>query len=102
RGAGDLGGVLEDNCCKQLTAVQLHEWIEFRRVLRRSTRAVHCAALAFPPLRRFLTRRTCLLATGKNSAAPERTFRSALVSAEWQIGRASCREGERVIWAGHW
>src|SRR5207244_4538698 len=43
--------------------------------------AVPCAALAFPSLRRFLTRRTCLLAPGKNSAAPKRTFSSALVSA---------------------
>src|SRR5438034_542878 len=39
------------------------------------------AAHSFPSLRRFLTRRTCLLATGKNSAAPKRTFSSALVSA---------------------
>jgi len=44
----------------------------------------HCAAVAFPSLRRFLTRRTCLLATGRNSAAPKRTFSSALVSAEWR------------------
>src|SRR5207249_2311748 len=42
--------------------------------------AVPCAALAFPSLRRFLARRTCLLAPGKNSAAPKRTFSSALVS----------------------
>ena len=36
--------------------------------------AVPCAALAFPSLRRFLTRRTCLLAPGKNSAADEITM----------------------------
>src|SRR5438876_3526218 len=47
----------------------------------------HCAAVAFPSLRRFLTRRTCLPATGKNSAAPKRTFSSALVSAEWRAQR---------------
>ena len=49
-------------------------------------------ALAFPSLRRFLTRRTCLLAPGKNSAAPERTFSSALVSAEWRAQRENDRE----------
>src|SRR5438094_299826 len=43
--------------------------------VRRSTRAVPCAALAFPSLRRFLTRRTCLLAPGKNSYTT--LFRSA-------------------------
>src|SRR5438552_4003420 len=62
---------------------------------------VHCAALAFPSLRRFLTRRTCLLAPGKNSAAPERTFSSALVSAEWRAQRENDRRKERGIWAGH-
>src|SRR6266705_6833301 len=42
-------------------------------------------------LRRFLTRRTCLLATGRNSAAPKRTFSSALVSAEWRAQRENDR-----------
>src|SRR5438128_4853606 len=46
-------------------------------------------------LRRFLTRRTCLLATGKNSAAPKRTFGSALVSAEWRAQRENDRREER-------
>src|SRR5438093_1450818 len=44
--------------------------------------------------------RTCLLATGKNSAAPERTF-SSLVSAEWRAQRENYRREERGIWAGH-
>src|SRR5438093_9932676 len=39
--------------------------------------------------------RTCLLATGKNSAAPERTFSSALVSAEWRAQRENDRREER-------
>src|SRR5438093_439887 len=63
--------------------------------------AVPCAALAFPSLRRFLARRTCLLAPGKNSAAPERTFSSALVSAGWRAQRENDRRKERGIWAGH-
>src|SRR5437868_2168807 len=45
--------------------------------------------------------RTCLLATGKTSAAPERTFSSALVSAEWRAQRENDRREERGIWAGH-
>src|SRR5881398_1410039 len=44
--------------------------------------------------------RTCLLATGKNSAAPERTF-SSLVSAQWRAQRENDRREERGIWAGH-
>src|SRR5437899_3032214 len=42
--------------------------------------AVPCTALAYPSLRRCLTRRTCLLAPGKNSAAPKRTFISLHVA----------------------
>src|SRR5438477_6915018 len=45
--------------------------------------------------------RTCLLATGKNSAAPERTFSSARVSTEWRAQRENERREERGIWAGH-
>src|SRR5438128_6433011 len=45
--------------------------------------------------------RTSLLPTGKNSAAPERTFSSALVSAEWRAQRENDRREERGIWAGH-
>src|SRR5437868_5910400 len=44
--------------------------------------------------------RICLLATGKNSAAPERTF-SSLVSAGWRAQRENDRREERGIWAGH-
>src|SRR5438445_614710 len=44
--------------------------------------------------------RTCLLVTGKNSAAPKRTFRSALVAAEWRAQRENDRREERGIWAG--
>ena len=39
--------------------------------------------------------RPCLLATGQNSAAPERTFSSALVSAEWRAQRENDRREER-------
>src|SRR5207244_9461462 len=51
-----------------------------------------------PPLPHPLT---CLLATGKNSAAPESTFSSALVSAEWRAKRVYDRKEEQGIWAGH-
>src|SRR2546425_674609 len=37
----------------------------------------------------------------KNSAAPKRTFSSALVSAEWRAQRENDRREERGIWAGH-
>ena len=60
----------------------------------------HCAAVAFPSLRRFLTRRTCLLAR-ENSAAPKRMFSSALVSAGWRAQRENDRRKERGILAGH-
>src|SRR5437867_2784719 len=46
-------------------------------------------------------RRTCLLATGKNSAAPKRTFSSALVSVEWRAQRENDRREERGILARH-
>src|SRR5206468_1864567 len=45
--------------------------------------------------------RTCLLATGKNSAAPERTFSSALVSAEWRAQRENDRREGRGFGPGH-
>src|SRR5438552_812808 len=45
--------------------------------------------------------RTCLLATGKNSAAPERTFSSALDSPSFPTRRSSDLREERGIWAGH-
>ena len=37
---------------------------------------------------------------GKNSAAPQCTFRSALVSAGWRAQRENDRRTERGIWAG--
>src|SRR5207253_4470785 len=43
--------------------------------------------------------RICLLATGKNSAAPKRTF-SSLVSAGWRAQRENDRRKERGIWGG--
>src|SRR5207253_7011740 len=65
--------------------------------VRRSTLAGH----SFPSLRRFLTRRPCLLDTAGYSAAPKRTFRSALVSAGWRAQRENDRRKERGIWAEH-
>src|SRR5437660_8188588 len=44
--------------------------------------------------------RTCLLVTGKNSAAPERTF-SSLVSAVFPYTTLFRSREERGIWAGH-
>src|SRR5439155_1196104 len=55
--------------------------------------------ISFPPP--LPHRRTCLLAPGKNSAAPKRTFSSALVSAGWRAQRENDRRKERGIWAGH-
>src|SRR5207248_1156936 len=78
-----------------LTAVLLTDGSQVCIVYRLSTRVVPCAALAFPSLRRFLTCRTCLLAPGKNSAAPKRTFSSALVSAGWRAQRENERRKER-------
>src|SRR5438132_1948422 len=98
---GILAGRSKKNCGPHLTAVLLTDGSQVCIVYRRSTRAVPRAALAFPSLRRFLSRRTCLLVTGKNSAAPERTFSSALVSAEWRAQRENDRRKERGIWAGH-
>src|SRR5207253_725280 len=51
---------------------------------------------SFPPP--LPPRRTCLLASGKNSAAPKRTFRSALVSAE---GGPNSLNNALPIW-GSW
>src|SRR5437764_98441 len=45
--------------------------------------------------------RTCLLVTGKNSAAPERTFSSDVFTADTQAQRVNDRSGERGILAGH-
>jgi len=52
---GIWGGALEENRGPHLTAVLLTDGSQVCIVYRRSTRAVPCAALAFPSLRRFLT-----------------------------------------------
>src|SRR5437660_12373333 len=87
-GAGDLGGALEKNCGPTWQRF-FNQRIARCIVYRRPTLAAH----SFPSLRRFLPRRTCLLATGKNSAGPKRTFRSALVSAD-------CRAKGKMIERG--
>src|SRR5207245_7373601 len=73
----DLGGALEENCGPHLTAVLLTDGSQVCIVYDSRPEAVPCAALAFPSLRRFLTRRTCLLAPGKTSAAAMLTFTSS-------------------------
>src|SRR3989442_897183 len=62
------------------------------------SRSLRRPRISFPPP--LPHPRTCLLATGKNSAAPERTFSSALVSAEWRAQRENDRREERGIWGG--
>src|SRR5438876_1187354 len=62
---GIWAGRSKKNCGPHLTAVLLTDGSQVCIVYRLSTRAVPCAALAFPSLRRFLTRRTCLLAREK-------------------------------------
>src|SRR5438876_3992921 len=90
-----MNGALEENCGPHLTAVLLNQRIVRCIVYRRSTLAAH----SFPPAASSPSH--LLLATGKNSAAPERTFRSALVSAEWRAQRENDRREERGICAGH-
>src|SRR5206468_10558700 len=58
---GIWAGALEENCGPHLTAVLLNQRIVRCIVYRRPTLAAH----SFPSLRRFLTRRTCLLAPGE-------------------------------------
>src|SRR5207248_7323972 len=73
-GAGDLGGALEENCGSHLTAVLLTDGSQVCIVYDARPEAVPCAVHSFPSLRRFLTRRTCLLA---QVASPScRDFRS--------------------------
>src|SRR6266568_437348 len=78
---GIWAGRSKKNCGPHLTAVLLTDGSQVCIVYRLSTRAVPCAALAFPSLRRFLTV-TCLRHREKS---PKRTFRSALVSAGWRV-----------------
>src|SRR5207245_557213 len=96
-GAGDLGGALEENCGPHLTAVLLTDGSQVCIVYDARPEAVR-PRISFPPP--LPHPRTCLLVTGKNSAAPERTF-SSLVSAEWRAQRENDRREERGIWAGH-
>src|SRR5437763_109694 len=90
RGAGDLGGALEENCGPHLTAVLQPA---DRTLYRVPTLDPRRPLISFPPP--LPHPRTCLLVTGKNSAAPERTFSSALVSAEWRGRRENERGEER-------
>src|SRR5438132_478731 len=94
--SGDLGGALEENCGPHLEAVLQPA---DRTLYRVPTLDPRRPLISFPPP--LPHRRPCLLATGKNSAAPERTFSSALVSAEWRAQRENDRREERGIWAGH-
>src|SRR5439155_81584 len=90
-----LGGALEENRGPHLTAVLQPA---DRTLYRVPTLDPRRPLISFPPP--LPHPRTCLLATGKNSAAPERTF-SSLVSAEWRAQRENDRREERGIWAGH-
>src|SRR5205823_7652706 len=91
RSGGSGRGTRRESCAPPNSGSAHRRIAGLYRVLDSRPEAVPCAALAFPSLRHFLTRRTCLLAPGKNSAAPKRSFTSALVSA----GRRAQREKER-------
>src|SRR5438552_1596646 len=71
-GAGEMGGVLEENCGPHLTAVLLNQRIVRCIVYRRST----LAAPAFPSLRRFRTLAPACWPRGKILSHP--SARSAL------------------------
>src|SRR5438552_3141845 len=92
-GAGDLGGALEENRGPHLTAVLQPA---DRTLYRVPTLVSRLPLIPVPPPPPHP--RTCLLATGKNSAAPERTF-SSLVSAEWRAQRENDRREELLLWA---
>src|SRR5207248_5682257 len=62
---GIWGGALEENRGSHLTAVLLTDGSQVCIVYRRSTRAIPCAALAFPSLRRFLTLASACWPQGK-------------------------------------
>src|SRR5438445_6292217 len=62
---GIWGGALEENRGPHLTAVLLTDGSQVCIVYRRSTRAIPCAALAFPSLRRFLTLASACWPQGK-------------------------------------
>src|SRR6266571_7942316 len=58
------------------------------------SRSLRRPRISFPPP--LPHPRTCLLATGKNSAAPERTFSSALVSPGWRAQRENDRRNQFI------
>src|SRR5438034_696915 len=72
---GIWGGALEENRGPHLTAVLLTDGSQVCIVYRRSTRAIPCAALAFPSLRRFLTLASACWPQGK--IPPHPSARSA-------------------------
>src|SRR5207248_11456433 len=67
---GIWGGALEENRGPHLTAVLLTDGSQVCIVYRRSTRAIPCAALAFPSLRRFLTLASACWPQGKIPPQP--------------------------------
>src|SRR5438067_1374560 len=64
------GGALEENRGLHLTAFLLTDGSQVCIVYRRSTRAIPCAALAFPSLRRFLTLASACWPQGKIPPQP--------------------------------
>src|SRR5437867_13241002 len=83
-GGGDLGGALEEELWAPPDSGSAHRRIAglYRVPTLDPSRSLRRPRISFPPP--LPHRRTCLLATGKNSAAPKRTFSSALVSAGWR------------------
>src|SRR6266567_1413112 len=100
-GRSGLGGALEEELWAPPDSGSAHRRIAglYRVPTLDPSRSLRRPRISFPPP--LPHRRTCLLATGKNSAAPKRTFSSALVSAGWRAQRENERRKERGIWAGH-
>ena len=103
---GIWGGALEENRGPHLTAVLLTDGSQVCIVYRRSTRAIPCAALAFPSLRRFLTLASACWPQGK--IPPHPSARSAHSSPQdggpkgkMIEGRSggSGRDTRRELWA---
>src|SRR5207253_4227414 len=99
-GLGVSAGRSKKNCVSPLTAPPLTDLspVSLHDPLPISSRSLRPPRISFPPP--LPHRRTCLLATGKNSAAPKRTFSSALVSAGWRAQRENDRRKKRGILAG--
>src|SRR5207245_10955348 len=92
-GAGDLGAALEEELRAPPDSGSAHRRIAglYRVPTLDPSRSLRRPRISFPPP--LPHRRTCLLAPGKNSAAPKRTFSSALVSAGWRAQRENkCRD----------